>query len=633
MTRILEYLDSNNITGNVTRVLLSAYDVSVSLLSRTLAIFIVYEMDTKSIDLLFSIDTLFLLFIRGISFQLFRTHAIILRFIGEKDLKNVFLAVSASTLVYWVLNSYLPSGIGESKRIPVVLVDYVICLLFTAGLRVSLRLFYDKLRRSSIKTNTVIFGAGEMGAIVEQLLRHNSRHNYKVAAFLDDNPKVHNKFLNGIPVYNPALSFQEVVGKYDIKFAIIAINHLSFERRRAFVEECLDNNIKVLKTPPSREWLDGHLHADQLKNINFEDLLERPSIKLEESLVPASITGKVVVVTGCAGSIGSEIVRQVLKHNPACLIGIDQAESPLAAITLELSDAVSSGVFIPVIGDVCNVDKMNRIFSRYSPAYVFHAAAYKHVPIMEIFPEEAVRVNVEGTARLADLSVSHLVEKFVMVSTDKVVNPANVMGASKRVAEIYVQSLNFRDGNATQFITTRFGNVLGSNGSVIPIFRAQIERGGPVTVTHPEITRFFMTIPEACQLVLEAATMGKGGEIFVFDMGEPVRITTLAEKMIKLAGFTPGKDIKIVFSGLRPGEKLYEELLDEQEGIIPTHHPMIRKATVRTNDYEQVSADIALLIEYSQQPDSVELLIRQMKKIVPEFASKNSVYEQFDQEF
>jgi FlaA1/EpsC-like NDP-sugar epimerase len=312
------------------------------------------------------------------------------------------------------------------------------------------------------------------------------------------------------------------------------------------------------------------------------------------------------------------------------VIGLDQAETPLAEMMLSLKDEVSNGIFQGVMGDVRDWDKLYRIFQEYRPDYVFHAAAYKHVPMMERFPDEAVKVNVLGTKNVADLSVKFGVDKFVMISTDKVVNPANIMGASKRIAEIYVQALNFRAGNFTQFITTRFGNVLGSNGSVIPIFKEQIENRRPVTVTHPEVTRFFMTIPEACQLVLEAGAMGNGGEIFVFDMGEPVRIVNLARKMILLAGLTPGKDIDIVFTGLRPGEKLYEELLDKQEGIIPTHHPKIMKAKVRTCSYEEVKPRIDGLVAGVSESVPSDILVSVMKEMVPEFASKNSEFAALD---
>ncbi|MCY7328501.1 MAG: SDR family NAD(P)-dependent oxidoreductase, partial [Saprospiraceae bacterium] len=403
-------------------------------------------------------------------------------------------------------------------------------------------------------------------------------------------------------------------------------------RKIAFINECLENNIKVLKIPPTESWLNGTLNVGQLKNINFEDLLNRPPIQLDQQSIKNSIKGKVVFVTGCAGSIGSEIVRQLLKYEPEKIIGLDQAETPLAEITLALKTDVQRGLFLPIIGNVCDRDKIQRIFQQYRPVYVFHAAAYKHVPIMEIFPEAAIKVNVEGTQNMADLSIQYKVKKFVMISTDKVVNPSNVMGASKRIAEIYTQSLNSHTNSCTQFITTRFGNVLGSNGSVIPIFLAQIENREPITLTHPEVSRYFMTIAEACQLVLEAGAMGKGGEIFVFDMGKPVRILDLAHKLIQMAGLTPGKDLEIKVTGLRPGEKLAEELLDNAENTIPTHHPKIKKALVRVLDYWQVKPDIDLLIHGANSGMSHAQIVQQMKSLVPEFVSQNSEYSSLDKE-
>jgi FlaA1/EpsC-like NDP-sugar epimerase len=377
-------------------------------------------------------------------------------------------------------------------------------------------------------------------------------------------------------------------------------------------------------------WINNSLNIGQLTNINFEDLLNRPPIKLDQEGIRSSIKGKVVLVTGCAGSIGSEIVRQLLSYKPGVLLGLDQAETPLADITLELKKEVASGQFLPIIGDVREEALLVSVFERYRPDYVFHAAAYKHVPIMEQHPLEAVHTNIKGTMNVASLASNYGVEKFVMISTDKAVNPSNVMGASKRIAEIYVQALNYLSDHNTQFITTRFGNVLGSNGSVIPIFKRQIEQRLPLTVTHPDITRFFMTIPEACQLVLEAGAMGKGGEIFVFDMGKPVKILDLANQMIKLSGLIPGQDIEIKFSGLRPGEKLYEELLDNQEDLIETHHEKIKKASVRINDYALVKELIDQLVSMANDKSDPMDLVALMKYIVPEFISRNSVYEKLD---
>ena len=572
-----------------------------------------------------------ILFLRTVAFVVFKTYLIIIRFVGERDYKNVFFAVTASSAAFWGLLQIFPGLLPREDQLTIVLADYAILLVFTICSRILLRLIIDQLQlQRGAKLNTVIFGAGEMGAMLLRVLRHNGSHNYRVTAIFDDNPKVHRKFLNGVQVFNPDKSFTRIVRKQDVKVAIIGINKLPDERRIRFIQDCLKHHIKVMKVPSTENWLNDNLNIGQLRDIRFEDLLNRPPIRLDEEAIQESVNGKVVLVTGCAGSIGSEIVRQLLRYEPRLIIGLDQAETPLAEITLSLQKLVDDRLFLPVIGDVKDQDSMYHLFQEHEPDYVFHAAAYKHVPIMEQFPAEAIKANVLGTQTIAGLASQFGVQKFVMISTDKVVNPGNVMGASKRIAEIYVQSLNFAAGNNTQFITTRFGNVLGSNGSVIPIFKQQIENRQPVTVTDREVTRFFMTIPEACQLVLEAGAMGKGGEIFIFDMGEPVRIVELAEKMIQLAGLTPGKDIDIVFTGLRPGEKLTEELLDEQEGIIPTHHPKIRKASVRPYDHDEVNKAIQTLTAMARSSKASLPLVRLMKEIVPEFASQNSDFAALD---
>jgi FlaA1/EpsC-like NDP-sugar epimerase len=383
----------------------------------------------------------------------------------------------------------------------------------------------------------------------------------------------------------------------------------------------------VLNVPPVSSWINGELSFKQIKKINIEELLERDPIKLDEENISRQVKNKHVLVTGAAGSIGSEIVRQLVRYKPSKIILLDQAESPLYEVEMELKEQMAPGSFEIVIGDVRNRDRMHNLFRTFRPQIVFHAAAYKHVPMMENNPSEAVFTNVLGTKVMADLAVEFGAEKFVMVSTDKAVNPTNVMGASKRVAEIYTQALG--KTAKTKFITTRFGNVLGSNGSVIPRFRQQIEKGGPVTITHPEITRYFMTIPEACQLVLEAGAMGNGGEIFIFDMGKSVKIVDLAKKMIKLSGLELDKDIKIAFTGLRPGEKLYEELLNDKEKTLPTHHAQIMIAKVKEYDLGEVSKEIESLISLFGSQNNNEI-VRKIKNIVPEFISNNSEFEKLD---
>ncbi|MCB9352645.1 MAG: polysaccharide biosynthesis protein [Lewinellaceae bacterium] len=619
------------IAGYVTKLLILAVDFTFALFAFFAALLITCKFDLSEALEMFGWATALVLFLRAAAFVVFKTYLIIIRYVGERDYKNVFFAVTLSSICFWVLLELFPGLLPAEDVLPIVLVDGTILLLLAGGFRILLRLIFDQvqLQRGS-RLNTVIFGAGELGAMLLRVLRHNGSHNYRVVAFFDDNPKVHKKSLNGVKVFNPEKAFAKVVRKHDIKVAVIGINQLPEERRIQFINNCLANHVKVLKVPPTENWLNDSLNIGQLRDIRFEDLLNRPPILLNEDSIQKSVTDKVVLVTGCAGSIGSEIVRQLLRFRPQCIIGLDQAETPLAEISIALQKEVESGLFHPIIGDVKDYDKMQSLFEMYKPEYVFHAAAYKHVPIMERFPAEAVKANVQGTQNIANLASRFGARKFVMISTDKVVNPGNVMGASKRIAEIYVQSLNSARGNNTQFITTRFGNVLGSNGSVIPIFKQQIENRQPVTVTHPDVTRFFMTIPEACQLVLEAGAMGKGGEIFIFDMGKPVRIVELAEKMIQMAGLALGKDIQIKFTGLRPGEKLNEELLDEQEGVIATHHSKIRKANVRHYDHYEVRSQIHNLVEMAYTYQDSHLLVKLMKEIVPEFMSQNSDFAELD---
>ena len=386
-------------------------------------------------------------------------------------------------------------------------------------------------------------------------------------------------------------------------------------------------NTKVLNVPPVTNWINGELSFKQIKKVQIEELLEREPIQLDKEDIQLQLTGKVILVTGAAGSIGSEIVRQLIRFHPKNIILLDQAESPLYDMEMELHDKYKLQPYEIVMGDIRNKERMENVFRTFHPQIVFHSAAYKHVPMMENNPSESILTNVLGTKTIADLSVEYKVEKFVMVSTDKAVNPTNVMGASKRIAEIYTQSLN--KTSATKFITTRFGNVLGSSGSVIPRFRQQIESGGPVTITDPEITRYFMTIPEACQLVLEAGTMGKGGEIFIFDMGDSVKIYDLAVKMIKLSGLVLDKDIRIVYTGLRPGEKLYEELLADHENTLPTHHNQILIAKVKEYDFDSVSNSINDLITLFDKQDN-NSIVKKMKELVPEYKSNNSIYVSLD---
>lgn len=636
----LKYLPGSGsaVSGPVSKVMILLYDLFAALMSFSFSLLLTNNLEIYNQGIfLLSKGLIVLLVFRGLSFYLFKTYLIIIRFAGLRDARNVFLAVLASSSAFFVATLLFPTLLPTGANWKIILVDSVFLIALCGGLRLALRTLADLNRErlqnnGGSRINIAIFGAGELGAQLYQVLKQNVNHDYKVVAYFDDNEKVHKKHLNGVPIYHPDKNLGEVIKKYDIKTAIIAIGPgLSEERRISFIDQCLEHKVKVKKVPVTEAWIQNDLQVDKLRDIRFEDLLNRPSIQLSLDDIERSIKGKTILVTGCAGSIGKEIVRQCLRFEPSRLIGLDIAETPLAETALSFQKAIQDNRFRTILADVRDEDRMRNIFEDYCIDYVFHAAAYKHVPIMESFPQEAIKANVQGTYNIARLASEFEVDKFVMISTDKAVNPSNVMGASKRIAELFVQSFNYRSGNETKFITTRFGNVLGSNGSVIPIFKRQIERRKPVTVTHKDITRYFMTIPEACQLVLEAGSMGHGGEIFIFDMGDPVRIYDLAEKMIKMAGFTPGKEIEIEITGLRPGEKLKEELLDKGEDTMPTHHQKIKIASVRECDNKMVSLAILKLIDLAYYGASPEEIVRHMKELVPEFTSQNSNFSALDQ--
>lgn len=564
-----------------------------------------------------------------------RMHTGLLRYSNSVDLIRIFSASITFSAVFLALILLFGSSVIGGAYLNlflVVLINFFICTSLLVMLRIMARNTYQFLtRRFAGKdfVRTLIYGSDRNAVLVKQALEANREVNYVVVGFIDTNRKRLYSYMEQKKVYH----FKELpdLKKYKkIEQLVIVHENLDERSKKVVIERAIRLGIKIVTVPPTSEWLSGTLDKKQMQKLKIEDLLQRKPIKIDQSKVKNDLCGKRVLITGAAGSIGSEIVRQVMGYNPALLILCDNAESPLHSIQLEIEEKFPEGKIEVVISDVRDENRMDKLFRLCSPQVVYHAAAYKHVPLMESNPFEAIGVNVAGTKHVADLAVKYKAEKFVMVSTDKAVNPTNVMGASKRLAEIYIQSLNQYAENSTRFITTRFGNVLGSNGSVIPRFRSQIEKGGPITVTHPEITRYFMTIPEAVQLVLEAGTMGHGGEIFVFDMGKPVKIIDMAKKMIQLAGYEEGRDIKIVFSGLRPGEKLYEELLATAELTLPTHHEKISIAKVRVYPYDDTSKSINELIGATKTKNN-EAIVRKMKEIVPEFISKNSVYEQLDQ--
>ncbi|WP_294634350.1 nucleoside-diphosphate sugar epimerase/dehydratase [uncultured Bacteroides sp.] len=572
------------------------------------------------------------LIVNLVFFRVFRTYSSVLRFSSFIDIMRIFVSLTVSYALLMVSSVFL-SGYVHTNLAPVsvLFMAYIISFAMMACSRVAVKTFYELLNfDGSRSANVFIYGAKEAGVNIAKALRVNLRNHYRLRGFIADEPELINKVMMGVKVFPNDESLIEVLNERDVHTIIISPAKMEELKKSDMADRLLANNIKMMTAPPLSEWNGQTLNRTQLKEIQIEDLLQRNPIEIDIHKVASHLEGKRVMITGAAGSIGSEIMRQVASFNPYKLILIDQAETPLHDIRLELQDRWRDIDSETIIADISNATRMENIFREYKPQYIFHAAAYKHVPMMEDNVSESIQINVFGTRTLADLAVKYGAEKFVMISTDKAVNPTNVMGCSKRICEIYVQSLAKKlqkdGGHVTQFITTRFGNVLGSNGSVIPRFRDQIQRGGPVTVTHPEIIRYFMTIPEACRLVLEAGSMGNGGEIYIFDMGKPVKIVDLAKRMISLSGRT---DVKIEFTGLRHGEKLYEELLNVKELTKPTYHEKIMIANVREYDYDEVKERIQSLIDVSYTYDQMKI-VAAMKDIVPEFISKNSCFEALD---
>jgi FlaA1/EpsC-like NDP-sugar epimerase len=563
-------------------------------------------------------------------FIVFRSYTGLIRHTTIIDISYVFLSTSFSlaTLLFISLLSR-KLGWNDTFTLPfsIILIHYILITMYLFLVRITIKIFYQLLTSSFIeKKKVLIYGAGDMGVVVKRVIQSDIKSEYQIAGFLDENKSLQGKKLTGIPVYDPKkfLTKKNLV-KRNIKALIFGIRDISPGQKGEIIRSALDIGLEVLDTPPVENWLNGQLQIRQLHKVRLEDLLGREPIELNLKRIGIGLQGKTIMVTGAAGSIGSEIVRQLTRFPVKSIILVDQAETPMFHIENELKANDHPFSIHYIIADIANPEKMENIFQEYGPEIVFHAAAYKHVPLMEENPHEAIRVNVGGTKNVTLLSVKYKVQKFVMISTDKAVNPTNVMGASKRLCEMIVQMKSQQPGNKTQFVTTRFGNVLGSNGSVIPLFTKQIEEGGPVTVTHPEVTRYFMTIPEACQLVLEAGFMGKGGEIFVFDMGNPVKIVYLANQMIRLSGLVPEKDIKIEFTGLRPGEKLYEELLTQKENTLPTHHSKIKIAKIEDFNNKTLLPCIKTLLSdlYNLSRQQVADIL---KELVPEYRSNNDIY-------
>ncbi len=606
-------------------------DLMICLISITFSFFVRFEFTIPiEYKALFKSIIPLVLFIRAINFLSFRTYAGLIRYTSTKDAERIFIVVSISTLALFLINIINYFGI-QRFFIPnsILLIDYFITTILLVGSRLFYKAVYYTIKNTDAeKENILIVGVEHFAAAVKRAIDKEALAGIKIIGFIDPFNQQGGNKIEDIEIHNTG-KIEYLIQKFDVTRVIIAQKNLDPTRKNKIIERCLNLNVKVQTIPDPASWINGEFNVKQIKNINIEDLLERPPIVLDKKRIQEYIRGKVVLVTGAAGSIGSEMVRQITRFHPQKIILFDVAETPLYELELELRETLHFYEFETVIGSVTNSYRLNKLFEVLKPQVVFHAAAYKHVPMMENNPSEAVYNNIYGTKLIADTAVKFGVEKFVMISTDKAVNPTNVMGASKRIAEIYTQTLH-RNTN-TKFITTRFGNVLGSNGSVIPRFRKQIEHGGPITITHPDIIRYFMTIPEACQLVLEAGAMGTGGEIFIFDMGKPVKILDLAKKMIKLSGLTYGKDIQINFTGLRPGEKLYEELLNNKENTIPTYHPKIMIARVPEYNYNEVNAKINLLIETLPSHNNFKL-VSIMKDIVPEYISRNSIFEDIDRQ-
>lgn len=586
-------------------------------------------------------QVLILLAIQTIFFWIFHTYSGILRYSTFVDTIKVSLAVIATGVVIIIANIITKNTIQKIPFLNSVLAIYIfvaISLLF--GWRVTIKTTFEYLSQQRSNYNNVfIYGTQAAGLSIAKMLQANMESSYRPAGFIIDAEDKSPKSILGLNVYKRDSHLIQIMKEKGVTGIIISPMKMKSINPLKDLAIFINNNIRILTTPyfndynPEDEDNNIAQRIGKIESINVEDLLERPTIDINTENVRSILTNKVIMITGAAGSIGSEIVRQVAQYQPRVVVLLEIAESPLHDVLIDLRKEFPEQHFAQIIADVRDAHMTQEAFEEYQPDIVFHAAAYKHVPLMEEFPRQAILTNILGTKNVADMAIKYGTKRFVMISTDKAVNPTNVMGASKRIAEIYVQSLYLKlsknNPDCTKFITTRFGNVLGSNGSVVPYFKKQIAAGGPVTVTHPDIIRFFMTIPEASSLVLEAAALSNGGEIFCFDMGHPVKIADLAKNMIRLAGYEPGRDIEIIYTGLRPGEKLYEELLNQKELTVPTENEKILVAKVREYDFDVVSTEIQALIEEAQHGKTFPC-VKGMKKIVPEYKSKNSIYEQLD---
>lgn len=597
-----------------------------------------YNMDFEMLPITYQF--LILLCVQVFFFYLFHTYSGILRYSTFVDTIKCLFAVACTGILILFLSLSVDHFVHYKlfyNTVPALYVPIAFVLLFC--LRVGVKTFYEAISQTlSNSPKALIYGTNSSGLATAKMLHSMTNAPYRIVGFAETASNKIPYRLVGLHVFPLNQKTMDYMHTRGIRYIIFTSANLGSSIPAKDLQILIKNNIHILTTSNFNLYDDDtseeqKKHLLRINSIQIEDLLERPTITIDTDNVLSTIQDKIVLVSGAAGSIGSELVRQIQKFNPRITILVEQAESPLHSLILDLHNEFPNANFVPLIADVRNRKRIETIFSEYKPDIIYHAAAYKHVPLMESHPNEAIQANVMGTRNMADIAVKYKAERFIMISTDKAVNPTNIMGASKRIAEIYVQSLFKKlqkdNPNCTKFITTRFGNVLGSNGSVIPYFKKQIAAGGPVTVTHPDIIRYFMTIPEACCLVMEASALGNGGEIFVFDMGHPVKILNLAKNMIRLAGYIPGEDMQIVFTGLRPGEKLFEELLNKKETTLPTSNKKILIAKVREYDYEQVQQDITELVHLAES-NKPFLVVKKMKEIVPEFKSKNSIYEELD---
>lgn len=596
-------------------------DILVVYFSFLIAYILRFNFDTDVIEIPRALKQAWIvLFVYTFFMMMFKSYSGMIRHTTIKDTYRIILTSICSLIVLIATtivtrNNNLFSYYNISYSILLIHFGAVTVTLFL--FRVSVKVFYEfATSNPNALKNVIIYGCGETGIVVRRVIEADNRGQYRLKCYIDDDKKIQGKKVNGFPVYSRQILTKEFIEKEEIKAFIIAINKIAPSKKKEVIESILDLGCEILDTPSVDTWFNGQFEIRNLKKVKFEDLLGREPIKLDLERIQKGLKGKTILVTGAAGSIGSEIARQLMRFETGKIILFDQAETPCFYLGQELNSSKTGCDYKIVIGDVTRLEIIEQVFMDYLPEVVFHAAAYKHVPLMEVHPHEAFRVNVGGTKNVAELAIKYNAEKFVMISTDKAVNPTNVMGATKKICELLVHTLSKRKDIQTKFITTRFGNVLGSNGSVIPVFKNQIANGGPVTITHPNITRYFMTIPEACQLVLEAGFLGNGGQIYVFDMGEPVKVLDVALNLIRLSGLEPYKDIKIKYVGLRPGEKLYEELFACDEPMIPTHNPKISIAQISENNLETVYSRIEIILGSLYDLTSQQL-VKEMQDIVP----------------